>query len=327
MMTRGRIPSRAALVLFGALVGALLSGMLFAVLSWYRLSPQERDVVLWEFLDGSFYRKDGQRFVANHPRMPFASFRVPKPAGMFRVFVVGGSAAMGEPYVHDMSALQGVDADLIPDYGGTPTWLQQYLQAIYPERTVEVVNAGMPGQNATTAARAVAEILAVGEPDLIIVWSGNNEANLANSMEQSTFDNDLAFEQAMQRLTENFADQIASIVRAVDRAQVTTYLLTVPVNLRDWFPAARFFTEDPRIVRDVIKLWFRIDTGTDVPGEIEAMIDDLERSGFGNHAATHYLAPEVVRVRESCRHALPPGRPGASDRVRGGSVRLVLRRA
>jgi len=86
-------------------------------------------------------------------------FLVEKPANGFRAFVVGGSSAAGVPYSYDFS------------FSG---WLRRRLQAELPDRTVEVVNAALPGY-ASRRLVAVTRELAGYEPDLLIVYSGHNE--------------------------------------------------------------------------------------------------------------------------------------------------------
>ena len=83
----------------------------------------------------------------------------PKPAGTVRVVVLGESAAMGTPD---------------PAYG-----LSRFLQAMmlrqFPGKRIEVVNAAVRGINSHII-RAIASDCARLEPDLYVVYMGNNEA-------------------------------------------------------------------------------------------------------------------------------------------------------
>jgi len=85
--------------------------------------------------------------------------------GGWRMFVVGGSFAMGTPYVHQLQHREGD--------GGIPTWLRRDLG----RRTsgeVEVVNAAAGAQNSHRVA-AIAERVLAYEPDVLFVATCNNE--------------------------------------------------------------------------------------------------------------------------------------------------------
>ena len=81
-----------------------------------------------------------------------------KSADTLRVFVLGGSAAMGTPE---------------PAFGLART-LQVQLQAHHPDRRVEVHNVAMAAINSHVV-RSIAHECARLEPDLMIVLTGNNE--------------------------------------------------------------------------------------------------------------------------------------------------------
>lgn len=81
-----------------------------------------------------------------------------KPEGTFRIFVLGGSAAMGTP-----------DAGF-----GVGRVLEAMLRRAFPDREIEVVNAAMTAVSShvvLTIAREAARY----EPDLFVVYLGNNE--------------------------------------------------------------------------------------------------------------------------------------------------------
>jgi lysophospholipase L1-like esterase len=90
---------------------------------------------------------------------PQREFLAVKPAGTFRIFVVGESSAAGVPYGSAWAF---------------PMWLERRLAADLPGVPVEVVNAAMPGYGSRRVLGAVREILAYA-PDLVIVYSGHNE--------------------------------------------------------------------------------------------------------------------------------------------------------
>jgi tetratricopeptide (TPR) repeat protein len=87
-------------------------------------------------------------------------FRLPgkKAPGTYRIFVLGSSAAMGDPE---------------PSFSISRT-LEKMLRATYPAKNFEVINAGITAINSHLV-RGIAEDCAQLEPDLFIVYEGNNE--------------------------------------------------------------------------------------------------------------------------------------------------------
>lgn len=82
----------------------------------------------------------------------------PKPAGTFRIFVLGESAAMGFPS---------------PRFG-FPRVLEVMLREAFPGKNIEVVNVAMAGIN-SHAVRRIAKECAELEPDAFVIYMGNNE--------------------------------------------------------------------------------------------------------------------------------------------------------
>lgn len=87
-------------------------------------------------------------------------FRLPekKAPGTIRVFVLGSSAAMGDPEASFSLARM----------------LELQLRAAYPEKHFEVINAAITAINSHLV-RGIAEDCARLEPDLFIVYEGHNE--------------------------------------------------------------------------------------------------------------------------------------------------------
>ncbi len=84
---------------------------------------------------------------------------------VIRVLCVGDSHTYGLP---------------LPEAESYPAQLEQRLAALYPDRTVEVVNLGIPGLNSTFVKLRLERQLYQLDPDLVIVWVGiNNLWNLA----------------------------------------------------------------------------------------------------------------------------------------------------
>ena len=87
-------------------------------------------------------------------------FRLPahKATGTYRVFVLGSSAAMGDPEA-SFSIARTLDV---------------LLRSAHPKINFEIVNAGITAINSTVV-RGIAADCAELEPDLFIVYEGNNE--------------------------------------------------------------------------------------------------------------------------------------------------------
>lgn len=83
-----------------------------------------------------------------------------KPPNAIRVFVLGESAAMGTPD---------------PSFGFARI-LEVMLRRLYPDRSVEVVNAAMRGINSHVIAEIARECAGL-DPDVFVVYVGNNEFN------------------------------------------------------------------------------------------------------------------------------------------------------
>ena len=81
-----------------------------------------------------------------------------KPQGTFRIFVLGESAAMGDPD---------------PAYGFS-RYLEVMLRSRYPAMNFEIVNTGSVAINSHVLL-PIARGLAGAQPDLVIIYSGNNE--------------------------------------------------------------------------------------------------------------------------------------------------------
>jgi tetratricopeptide (TPR) repeat protein len=82
----------------------------------------------------------------------------PKPRGAFRIFVMGGSAALGTP---------------APHYGFSRI-LEVMLAETFPDARIEVINTAMVAINSHVV-RSIAADCADWQPDLFIVYLGNNE--------------------------------------------------------------------------------------------------------------------------------------------------------
>jgi lysophospholipase L1-like esterase len=112
----------------------------------------------WRFTNPDFAR----RYFAGGPFTPSPHldfFRATRAPGTFRVVFQGESSAAGFPYGH----------------GGAPSrMLAQRLQATFPERPVEVINAAFTAISSYTLLDQADEIIAQ-QPDAVLIYAGHNE--------------------------------------------------------------------------------------------------------------------------------------------------------
>lgn len=107
---------------------------------------------------------DGQRTYrrSKHHRLVMGnqSFLRVKPPSGFRVFILGGSAAAGWPYE-------------IGEFS-TARLLHKKLSLLFPNRTIEVLNVA-GGTYGSHRVKSVLDEVINYQPDLIVIYSGNNE--------------------------------------------------------------------------------------------------------------------------------------------------------
>jgi hypothetical protein len=251
-----------------ALCLALAAGLLLSVYETRSALEPPADA------GGFLVLHEGRVHVAEPSLVP-ASFPAVKAAGELRIYVLGGSMAMGSPFVvqgrgagEELFGLLG-----IPNEGGISTWIEAYLQAAAPDRPIRVVNAAAGGRDSAVVLTILEEILAVGEPDLLLVLSGNNET------EPSKLDRDgfrllpgHDVDELSSALGERFGARLGAMVAASAQAQVPLWVLTVPSNLEDWEPL-----DDDRVERGEVEAWLR-------DGEQEACVERLQALGPGDNA-------------------------------------------
>ena len=105
--------------------------------------------------DGGVYRTAANKLALFNEQ----TFAIDKPAGTFRIFTVGGSTTYGRPF-DDATSFTG--------------WLREYLQEAAPGRRWEVVNAGGISYASYRVVKLMEELVEY-EPDLFVVYTGNNE--------------------------------------------------------------------------------------------------------------------------------------------------------
>ncbi len=97
--------------------------------------------------------------VQDMPESDGDAFQKVKSSNAFRVFILGGSAAAGFPFLPN---------------GSFSRYLQERLSLEYPDSKIEVVNCAMTAINSYALRDFMSGILAE-KPDLIIIYAGNNE--------------------------------------------------------------------------------------------------------------------------------------------------------
>ena len=93
------------------------------------------------------------------PATSLDAFEREKPPGTYRIFCLGGSTTVGYPYWFNAAF---------------STFLRYRLHAIFPDRSIEVINLGLTATNSFTVLD-IARDLSEAAPDLIIVYDGHNE--------------------------------------------------------------------------------------------------------------------------------------------------------
>ena len=93
-------------------------------------------------------------------RMTPRPYIEPAPEGALRVLFAGGSTVQGYPHPKRLSA---------------PSYLQEMLSDLFPERQIEVFNAGITAASSFAVARAVEDGAAALGADLVVVYTGHNE--------------------------------------------------------------------------------------------------------------------------------------------------------
>ena len=236
---------------------------------------------------------------------PYA-FAAEKPPGTFRIFVLGESAAYGDPE---------------PAYGFSH-YLEVMLRQRYPSVRFEVINTGITAINSHVL-RLMAEELARYQPDLFVIYAGNNEVvgpygpgtvltsaalNLsavrASISVRSTRTGQLLVSLArkeekpqdwrgmemflsrqvpassplMPRVYKNFEANLRDMVRAARGSGARVLISTVGTNLRDCAPFASAHRAD--LGPDSLRRWS------------ELVEEGSAREGAGDHA-------EALRLYQS----------------------------
>jgi tetratricopeptide (TPR) repeat protein len=148
----------------------------------------------------------------------------PKPVGRLRVFVIGESAAQGTPD---------------PAFGFARI-LESMIQTRHPARQVEVVNVAMRGINSHVL-RLIARECARLQPDLCMVYAGNNEVVGLHSPSPGTF-NLTPYRRLLQFLQ---AAKTTRCGQAVDAIARSLRKGGKPTQDMEYFRSQRMSIDDP----------------------------------------------------------------------------------
>jgi hypothetical protein len=236
------------------LYSAIVSAAILLVANWaiervtrarqIDLDTRDSQIV---YLSDDPYLRDGDHYVTNpqvRDTLIASRFRANK-ADAWRLFILGESFAMGTPYVHQQQAQAGE--------GGIASWLAADLEALYPQRSIEVINAAAGAQNSHRV-RRIAEAVVKLQPDALLVAACNNEgvlppgrvdeilhrtggyrllaklaAPLLGSAERSLF---TPQDPDVDAIRATFEENLRAIVDTARRHDVPVLLCTMPVNLQ-----------------------------------------------------------------------------------------------
>ena len=151
------------LIIFGLCTGAVLISLWPPFIKAPELT--RNDIYIQWLISGKYYfvTKDG--FLETNPELidldngPIERFREDKPAGIFRIFCLGGSTTKGWPF---------------HEYLSYPKLLGLYLRDLLPGKKIEVINAGFHGSDTYSDTRLLRELVNL-KPDLFIIYEGRND--------------------------------------------------------------------------------------------------------------------------------------------------------
>lgn len=207
-----------------------------------------------------------------HPLMNtnIKPFFLEHPKNTLRIFVLGGSAAAGWPYHAGDTNLSAL--------------LERKLKKLYPNKTIEVINAAA-GTYASHRVKFIFDEILHYNPDIIFLYNGNNEflENLVYrpqrppapwdksaairftyraaaslffpkpQIDVKNYDvskqeqNSLSFafsktslyrqdQRQFQALLDHYRFNMEEMVKSAKQANIPLFLVTCPVNLKDWVP-------------------------------------------------------------------------------------------
>ncbi len=199
-----------------------------------------------------------------------------QPVG-HRIFVFGGSAAFGERFNQYVA------------FGG---WIQRWLRLAFPDDTWEVINLAAGGLAARHVEVLVRQLVAAEHPDLLIIYSGNNEFHELRALKMLSPHFDARVELLRRRLSQFYLYRTLRDLLlpppAPSRLQHTTIPtitdITAEVNEADRRLVTMLYRESlAKMVKDA--------DGAKVPILLTTIADNL-RDLYGNWQTDH-LPPRV----------------------------------
>lgn len=152
--------------------------------------------------------------------------RVKRP-GVIRIACVGASTTFG--------------SQVSTNAASWPSQLQSILSQEYPDVTIEVVNAGVPGFTLTDSLRNLRHRVLPLEPDLVVVYHANNDiAHDTRALAKRRGLVDLTSPGLLEKLGRyslmvDLARKNLEIFRGADNSQQTDRLTKIPENLPQRF--------------------------------------------------------------------------------------------
>lgn len=135
-----------------------------------------------------------------------------------RVLVFGASAAYGEMFT---------------EFASFPGWTQRYLRAAVPGEVVEVLNLAHGGMGSRQVKEMMYRALSHDRPDLVIVYSGNNEYHELRALKAASSRYDPRAELLRRRMSTSYLyRQIRDLVQPADN-------ILVPPEGVEWLPIGR----------------------------------------------------------------------------------------
>jgi len=252
-------------VLIVLVIGELMS------VKQYKLDSSQAFELKGEYYESAQQSMVNQRFHKN------------KLPNEFRVFVIGGSQAMGSPYVTSRFDKISTFFNLlvIPNKGGISSWLEEYFKIIYPKKTVNVINASGGGQDSKWVFQTFREVKEKGDPDLVIILSGNNERNDDKIIESWTVDNINDFTDVLSKLTAQYKKHILAIANESIDSGFLVYFLTVPTKIRDHHP------HHPKNFNfyEMQDLWYT--------GQHDKVLNNLKKDIYKNNSLAHFYTAKT----------------------------------
>ncbi len=158
------------------------------------------DGIQWHKLNRSYLKKYFSSSDVLIPELKEEQFRITRAKNSIRIFCLGESSMFGVPYQ--------ITATI-------PGMIRKQLRHLYPDREIEVINAGASAINSIVIedlARNVSEL----EPDLVLVYLGHNEFYGPEGVGASWLEKKLPFITGIQRAANSLA-----IVRTIDGLMTT----------------------------------------------------------------------------------------------------------